>query len=37
MKGAYIDRHNIPFAPYTEALPDVETGGLPELTRILTS
>ena len=35
MKGAYIDRHGIPFAPYTESLPDVETGGLPELAAML--
>lgn len=35
MKGAYIDRHNIPFAPYTEYRPEIETANLPELAGIL--
>ena len=35
MKGAYIDRHGIPFAPYTDERPDIETANLPELAAIL--
>ena len=35
MRGAYIDRHNIPFAPFTEERPDLETANLPELAAIL--
>ena len=35
MKGAYIDRHNIPFAPYTDHHPEIETANLPELAAIL--
>ena len=35
MKGAYIDRHNIPYAPFTEELPDIETTNLPELAALL--
>ena len=35
MKGAYIDRHNIPFAPYTGYRPEIETANLPELAAIL--
>ena len=35
MKGAYIDRHGIPFAPYTEAAPDLETADLPALASML--
>ena len=35
MKGAYIDRHNIPYAPFTDKRPDVETANLPELASIL--
>ena len=35
MKGAYIDRHSIPFAPYTDERPDIETATLPELAAIL--
>ena len=35
MKGAYIDRHNIPFAPYTDYRPEIETANLPELAAIL--
>ena len=37
IKGAYIDRHNIPFAPYTEHRPQIGTANLPELTAILTA
>ena len=35
MRGAYIDRHNIPFAPFTEERPDLETTNLPELAALL--
>ena len=35
MQGAYIDRHNIPYAPFTEERPDIETANLPELAAIL--
>ena len=35
MQGAYIDRHNIPFAPYTDYRPEIETVNLPELAAIL--
>ena len=35
MKGAYIDRHNIPFAPYTNYRPEIETANLPELAAML--
>ena len=35
MKGAYIDRHNIPFAPYTDYRPEIETANLPELAAML--
>ena len=35
MKGAYIDRHNIPYAPFTDERPDLETAGLPELVTVL--
>ena len=35
MKGAYIDRHSIPFAPFTEHRPEIETANLPELAVIL--
>ena len=35
MRGAYVDRHNIPFAPYTDDSPDLETATLPELAAIL--
>lgn len=31
MQGAYIDRHGIPYAPFTEELPDIETTSLPDL------
>ena len=29
MRGAYVDRHGIPYAPFTEELPDLETANLP--------
>ena len=35
MQGAYIDRHNIPFAPYTDYRPEIETANLSELADIL--
>ena len=35
MQGAYIDRHNIPFAPYTDHRPEIETANLSELADIL--
>ena len=35
MPGAYIDRHNIPYAPFTEERPDLETKNLPELAEML--
>ena len=35
MKGAYIDRHGIPFAPFTDERPDIETANLPELAAVL--
>ena len=35
MNGAYVDRHNIPFAPYTAYRPEIETTDLPELAAIL--
>lgn len=35
MRGAYIDRHAIPFAPFTDECPDIETATLPELASIL--
>ena len=35
MKGAYIDRHTIPFAPFTDDHPDIETSNLPELAALL--
>ena len=35
MKGAYIDRHNIPYAPFTDERPDLETTNLPELVTVL--
>ena len=35
MKGAYIDRHAIPFAPFTDDLPDIDTADLPGLAAIL--
>ena len=36
MRGAYINRHNIPYAPFTDEQPEIETTNLPELTAILT-
>ena len=35
MKGAYIDRHGIPYAPFTDEQPDIETPNLPELAAFL--
>ena len=31
MLGAYVNRHGIPYAPFTGDRPDLETPGLPEL------
>ena len=36
MWGAYVDRHGIPYAPFTEEQSDIETANLPELAAILT-
>ncbi len=36
MQGAYIDRHGIPYAPFTDDRPEIETANLPELVAILT-
>ncbi len=36
MRGAYVDRHGIPYAPFTSERPDIETANLPELAAILT-
>ncbi len=36
MRGAYVDRHRIPYAPFTGHSPDLETATLPELAAILT-
>ena len=35
MQGAYIDRHSIPYAPFTDERPDLETANLPELVTAL--
>ena len=35
MRGAYVDRHRIPFAPFTDQRPDLVTANLPELASIL--
>ena len=35
MRGAYVDRHGIPYAPFTGDRPDLETATLPELAAIL--
>ena len=35
MRGAYVDRHGIPYAPFTEERPDIETVNLPELAAML--
>ena len=35
MRGAYVDRHGIPYAPFTEERPDLETANLPELAALL--
>lgn len=35
MRGAYVNRHGIPYAPFTDYHPDTETTNLPELAEIL--
>ena len=35
MRGAYVDRHGIPYSPFTEERPDLETADMPELAAIL--
>ena len=35
MKGAYVDRHVIPYAPFTDDRPELQTNNLPELAEIL--
>ena len=35
MKGAYVDRHGIPYAPFTDDRPDLQTSNLPELAELL--
>ncbi len=35
MRGAYVDRHRIPYAPFTGERPDLEAASLPELTAML--
>lgn len=35
MRGAYVDRHRIPYAPLTSERPDLETADLPELAAML--
>ena len=35
MRGAYVDRHGIPYAPFTDESPDLQTATLPELAAIL--
>lgn len=35
MRGAYIDRHGIPYAPFTDEQPEIETSDLPGLAAIL--
>ena len=35
MRGAYVDRHGIPYAPFTDERPDLETANLPELAAVL--
>ena len=35
MQGAYVDRHNIPYAPFSDERPEIETADLPALTAIL--
>ena len=36
MLGAYVDRHGIPYAPFTGDRPDLETVNLPGLVSLLT-
>lgn len=35
MRGAYVDRHGIPYAPFTDYRPDLETATLAELVALL--
>ena len=35
MKGAYIDRHNTPYAPFSDEKPEIVTANLPQLVDIL--
>ena len=35
MRGAYVDRHGIPYAPFSGDQPDLETAALTELAAIL--
>ena len=35
MQGAYVDRHGIPYAPFTDDRPDAETSNLGELSAML--
>ncbi len=35
MRGAYIDRHKIPYVPFTDERPELETTNLPELAALL--
>ncbi len=35
MRGAYVNRHGIPYAPFTSHQPDIETLTLPELSSLL--
>ena len=35
MQGAYIDRHSIPYAPFSDECPEIESANLPELAAIL--
>ncbi len=35
MRGAYVDRHGIPYAPFTGESPDLATANLPDLAAML--
>ncbi len=35
MKGAYIDRYGIPYAPFTDYQPDIQAADLTALTRLM--
>jgi 2-haloacid dehalogenase len=35
MRGAYVNRHGIPFAPFTDEQPELQTADLPELVAML--